>query len=61
MLPHMCTGIIHFVFGVMAFLTATGLKVNVSSTSTKTGMAPTLITASKLATNVNEGIITSSP
>ena len=57
----MCTGITHFVFEVMAFLTASGFSVNESSTSTKTGIAPTLNTASKLATKVNDGIITSSP
>ena len=47
--------------GVMAAFTAAGLSVKVSSTSTNTGMAPTLNTASKLATKVNVGIITSSP
>ncbi len=57
----MCTGITHLVAGVMAAFTATGFSVRVSSTSTSTGMAPTLNTASKLATKVKEGIITSSP
>ena len=61
MLPHMCTGITHFVFDVMAAFTATGSSVRDSSISTKTGIAPTEITASKLATKVNAGIITSSP
>src|SRR5437868_8560624 len=51
----------HLVLEVMAFSTASGDNVNVSSTSARTGMAPTLNTASKEATNVNVGIITSSP
>ena len=50
MLPHICTGIMHFVFPVIALRTASGFKVKVSSTSTNTGTAPTLNTASKLAT-----------
>src|SRR5204863_2800683 len=61
MLPHMCTGITHFVFDVTALRTASGFNVSVSSISTITGTAPTLNTASKLATKVNEGMITSSP
>ena len=61
MLPHMCTGMMHLVRGVMAERTASGSNVSVSSTSTSTGMAPTLRTASKLATKVKVGMITSSP
>ena len=51
----------HFVLVVIAFFTAAGFNVRVSSTSTKTGIAPTLKTASKLATKVKEGMMTSSP
>ena len=61
MLPHICTGTIAFVFELIAFFTDSGFIVRVSSTSTKTGVAPTLKTDSKLATNVKEGMITSSP
>ena len=61
MLPHICTGITHFVFDVIAAFTAAGDKVKLSSISTNTGMAPILKIASKLATKVNAGIITSSP
>jgi hypothetical protein len=42
---------------LLHFLTASGFKVNVLSTSTKTGTAPTLKTASKLATNVKQAIL----
>ena len=61
MLPHICTGITHFVFGVMAAFTAAGDKVSELSISTNTGTAPTLNMASKLATKVKAGMITSSP
>ena len=61
MLPHICTGMIHFVLGVMAASTAAGSKVSELSISTKMGTAPTLKMASKLATKVKAGIITSSP
>ncbi len=57
----MCTGITHLVLSVIASFTASGLSVSVSSISTRTGTAPTLSTASKLATKVKLGIITSSP
>ena len=60
-LPHMCTGIIALVFGVIAAFTASMSKVKVSSISTTTGVAPNIIMASKLATKVKQGIITSSP
>ena len=33
MLPHICTGITHLVLGVIAFFTASGSNVKVSSTS----------------------------
>ena len=52
---------IAFVLEVIAASTACGSKVNVSSISTKTGIAPNIMIASKLATNVKVGIITSSP
>jgi hypothetical protein len=42
----MCTGITHFVFGVIALRTVSGFNVSVSSTSISTGIAPTLSTAS---------------
>ena len=61
MLPHICTGITHFVLLVIAARTAAGDKVKLSSISTNTGIAPILKMASKLATKVNAGIITSSP
>ena len=46
---------------MIAFSTAEGSSVNVSSMSTKIGTAPIAKIDSKLATNVNVGIITSSP
>ncbi len=57
----MCTGMIARVLGEMAALTAPGSRVRVSSISQSTGMAPTDNTASKLATKVKVGTITSSP
>ena len=59
--PHICTGIIALVFGVIAFLTAIGSNVRELSMSTNTGIAPTETTASKLATKVNAGMMISSP
>ena len=57
----MWTGIIALVLEVIAFSTDSISRVNVLSISTITGIAPIMIIASKLATNVKLGIITSSP
>ena len=60
--PYKWTGMIAFVFGVIASSIFLGSILNVSgSISTKTGLAPTMPIASAVATNVNAVVITSSP
>ena len=60
--PNKCTGMIAFVFGVIAASIAFGQILNVrGSISTKTGMAPTYLIASAVAINVNGVVMTSSP
>ena len=57
----MCTGIMALVFEVIAAFTPSISSVKVSSISTTTGVAPIIMMASKLATKVKLGMITSSP
>ena len=51
-----------FVFGVMAFLTASISMLNLSgSTSTKTGVSPSKAITSTVAAKVKSAVMTSSP
>lgn len=60
--PHMCTGRMAFVRGVMAAsIRATSMFWVCSTTSTNTGFAPTCAMTLVVAVNVSGVVITSSP